>query len=124
MEEERRKLRIAIEEKAVRDLENHMRLEDAEKEQRKKWHAVREIPLALIYTIILQTVLGAGTLGAFAASTTAKFDALDKAGTAYQAVQISVDKRQDEDARRSEDRILAELRDIKLQLNKIAEQRK
>lgn len=121
MEEERRKARVAIEERAVQELREHMTLEDTREDRRGRWHTVKEIPVALIATLVAQTLGGAALVGAFAANVSAKFDASEKASSTALIVQATVDHRQDEDQRRAEDRIMAELRDIKMQLVRMAE---
>lgn len=123
MEEERRKQRIAIEQKAVDELREHMHLEDDKEVRRSRWHTVKEIPLAVIVTLTCQTMIGVAALGAFAATVNAKFDSTDKASVIALQVQASRDARQDEDSRRSEDRILIELREIKTQLKELTNRR-
>ena len=120
MDEERRKQRLAIEEQAVKELRTHMRTEDEEKEQRKKWHMGKEIPLAMVGAIILQTVgvvWGAATLNA-------KVESNEKAANIAAVVQITVDRKQDEEARRSEDRIIIQLDKVNSKLDRIMEKGK
>ncbi|MCR4304981.1 MAG: hypothetical protein NUV63_12300 [Gallionella sp.] len=94
-------------------------MEDTEKEQqRRNWHVGREIPIALVAVIILQTagvVWGAATLNA-------RVDNSEKAMVTALAVQASVDGRQDAEARRSEDRILSQLEKVNGKLDRLIEQ--
>ena len=78
-----------------------------------KWHVGKEVPIATILVLILQTC---GVIW-LAASTVAKVDFIKEATLANQIMQTAVDKRQDDDNRRSEDRVLTELRTIKAQLD-------
>lgn len=120
MEEERRKVRIAVDENTARHLENLMRLEDEEKQKNKKWHVGKEIPLALVGTIFLQTVgvvWGAATLNA-------RVENNEKAAATATIVQATVDRRQDEEARRSEDRILIALDKLSSKVDRVLEAKK
>lgn len=119
-DEERRKKRIAIEERAVTELRDHMMIEDQEKARSKQWHMGKEVPIAMVGAIILQTVgvvWGAATLNA-------KVESNEKAGAVAQIVQTAVDRRQDEEARRSEDRILTQLEKLNGKLDRIMESKK
>jgi len=125
MEEERRKVRVAIEEAAVAMLKQHIQDEDARiarEESRArgtKWHVGKEIPLAMIGTLLLQTAF----IVWWAASVTAQTDANRQALAAFAITQNSVDKRQDDDARRSEDRILAQITAVSTKLDTLMERR-
>lgn len=119
-QEERRKQRVAIEEKAVEELREHIMIEDERQDRTKRWHVGKEIPLALVGTVLLQTigvVWGAATLNA-------KVENNEKATGVAQMVQAAVDRRQDEEARRSEDRILAQLEKLNSKLDRIMEGKK
>ena len=120
MSDGKRGAKVPLEEEVVRKLEMHMDIEDQEKARSKQWHMGKEIPLALVGTLILQTVgvvWGAATLNA-------KVESNEKAGAVAQIVQASVDRRQDEEARRSEDRILAQLEKLNGKLDRIMEGKK
>ena len=117
MDEERRKERVAIEEKAVEELRAHMQTEDEEKKHTRQWHVGKEIPIAVVGAIVLQTVgvvWGAATLSA-------RVDYIEKSETATHAVQATVDRRQDEEARRSEDRVIVQLDKINVKLDRVIE---
>lgn len=124
MEEERRKFRVAIEQAAVEELRKHMAAEDERNQKTNDWHIGKEVPIALMLAVIAQTIGIVWWASAFAATTNAKFESQDKAQGVAQVVQTSIDKRQDDDARRSEERILAELKDIKQDLKALVERRK
>ena len=117
MDDERRKQRIAIEEEAVRQLEKHMSTEDQEKERTKQWHIGKEIPIAVIVVLVIQT---AGVIW-WAASTSVKVEFMKEANVASQIVQTSIDRRQDDEAKRSEDRVLVQLDKINMKLDRITE---
>lgn len=117
MDEERRKERVAIEEKAVQELRAHMKIEDEEKQKTHQWRVGKEIPIAVVGAIVLQTigvVWGAATLSA-------RVDYIEKTEHATQAVQATVDRRQDEEARRSEDRVIVQLDKINVKLDRVIE---
>lgn len=117
MEEERRTKRVAVEEKAVKELRAHMITEDQQKERAKKWHVGKEIPIAVIVTITLQTVgvvWGAATLAA-------RVDYIEKTEATAHLVQATVDRRQDDEARRSEDRVIVQLDKINVKLDRVIE---
>ncbi len=118
MEEERKK-QIAIEEAVVRQLQTHMRVEDEGKEQAKRWHIGREIPLAVILVLMIQT---AGVIW-WAASTSAKVDFMKETNVAASIVQAAVDRRQDDESQRSETRIMTQLDKLNVKLDKLMESR-
>ena len=120
MDEERRKQRIAIEEKTVRELEKHMLLEDEEKLNSRKWRFGKEIPLAIVGAIALQTV---GVVWS-AATLNAKVENNEKAANTAAIVQATVDRKQDEEARRSEDRILTALEKLSSKVDRVLEVKK
>jgi hypothetical protein len=88
-------------------------------QKRDSWHVGKEIPIATIGVLICQTI---GVIW-LAASTVAKVDFMRETLTAQQITQAAIDRRQDEDAKRTDDRILAELREIKSTLNTLIMQR-
>ena len=122
MEEERRRMRVLVDETVADAVKLHLKNEDDREEKKARWHIGREIPLAIIMAFIFQTILGAGVIGAFAATTTEKFSAQEKAMVVYQAAQRLIDQRQDDDSRRSEERIMQELHEVKMQLAEISKQ--
>lgn len=117
MEEERRTKRVAIAENVAHQMEKHMATEDQEKERVKQWHIGKEIPIAVIVVLILQT---AGVIW-WAASTSVKVEFMKETNVASQLVQTSIDRRQDDEAKRSEDRILVQLDKINVKLDRITE---
>jgi len=126
METERRKTRVAIEEAAIEMLKKHMSEEDArmaversKAERQSNWHVGKEIPLAMIGALLLQTACVIW----WAASISAQTDANRQALAAFAITQNSVDKRQDDDARRSEDRILAQITSVSTKLDTLMERR-
>ncbi len=126
MEAERRKVRVAIEEAAVEMLKKHMgeeearnALEQAKAQRQGNWHLGKEIPLAMIGALLLQTACVIWWAASVSAQTEANKDAL----TAFAVQQKSVDKRQDDDARRSEDRILAQITAVSTKLDTLMERR-
>ena len=117
MEEERRKTRVALEERAVKELRAHMITEDQQKERAKRWHVGKEIPIAVISAIAFQTigvVWGAATLSA-------RVDYIEKTEATAHLVQATVDKRQDDEARRSEDRVIVQLDKINTKIDRVLE---
>lgn len=117
MEEERRKLRVAIEEKAVQDLKDHMRLEDARNARHDEWHVGREIPVAVIFFLIVQT----STIVWWAASTSADQKAQEKMVATALAAQTGVDRRQDDEVMRSEGRLMLALDKVNAKLDRLIE---
>lgn len=116
-DEERRKKRIAIDEKALEELRTHMETEDQQKRRALRWHVGREVPIAVIGTIILQTIgviWGAATLAA-------RVDYIEKTEATAHLVQATVDKRQDDEARRSEDRVIVQLDKINAKIDRVLE---
>ncbi len=82
----------------ARRLDAHMKLEDARSARNgnPKWHVGKEIPIATIVVLILQTV---GVIWV-AATTFAKVDFMKEASISAQIVQTAVDRKQDEEAQR------------------------
>ena len=101
-QEERRKIVVALDELLAKRLDRHLIEENIEKDRVRGWHVGKEIPLAIIIVIIIQT---AGVIW-WAASTSAKVDFLKESNTAAQIVQTAVDRRQDDDRRQVELRIM------------------
>ena len=117
--EERRKKRISIEEQAVVELREHMHMEDEEKVKTRRWHIGKEIPIALLAGFAINVaglVWGAATLNS-------KVENQKDVTVTAIAVQASIDARQDEYQRRSEDRLMAELSKINAKLDRLTEGR-
>lgn len=116
---ERRKAMVAVEEKIVQELRDHMINEDEQKERGKRWHVGKEIPIALVTGLCLQT---AGLIWG-ASALFSRVDYIEKAGDVSKLAQITIDRRQDDDARRSEDRIVGQLDKINVKLDRVIEAR-
>lgn len=86
-------------------------------EEKRSWHLGREIPLALIATLALQTL---GALW-WAASFAARVEANERALVVAQLGQQALDRRQDEEALRSEARVTTQLERINAKIDKLAE---
>lgn len=91
--------------------------EDKDCAQWRKWHVGREFPIATIVVLLFQTI---GVIW-LAASTVAKVDYLEKTALADKVVQISVDRRQDEESIRSETRITLQLENVNKKLDRLIE---
>lgn len=114
---ERRKAMVAVEEKIVQELRDHMTNEDEQKERGKRWHVGKEIPIALIAGLFIQT---AGLIWG-ASALFSRVDYIERASSVAMVAQVTIDKRQDDDARRSEDRIVAQLDKINTKLDRVME---
>ena len=119
MEEERRKARIAIEEEAVRNLKAHMQTEDERQERTNTWHIGKEIPIATIVVLVLQT---AGVVW-WAASTSAEVKFVKEAAIVMQTTQATIDRRQDDEVQRSESRVVSRLAELGQKLDRLIEQK-
>ena len=84
-----------------------------------RWHVGREIPIATIIVLILQT---AGVIW-WAASTSAKVDFMRESTVAAQIVQTAVDRKQDDESQRSESRILVQLDKLNAKLDRLIEKK-
>ena len=71
----------------------------------QKWHAGKEVPIATLAAIILQT---AGVIW-WAASTSAKVEFLKESIISAQVVQTSIDRKQDDEGQRAESRVIVRL---------------
>ena len=89
-------------------------------QEKQKWHIGKEVPLATIVVLLLQT---AGALW-WAAQVAAKVDYLERTQVTNELSQAAIDRRQDDEAKRSEDRILAQLEKLSAKLDRIIEARK
>lgn len=114
---ERRKKRIAIEEKAVRDLEDHMYKEDARLAKESRWRVGKEIPIATIIVLLIQT---AGVVW-WAATISTEIRYEKDARLTFTTMQIATDRRQDEEKTNSEARIAGRLDKIDAKLDRVAE---
>ena len=88
-------------------------------DNRRKWHVGKEIPIATIAVLIAQTV---GVIW-WAASTSAKVDFMKEAAVAAHIVQNAIDRRQDDDATRSEGRIVTQLDKLNEKVDRLLEDR-
>lgn len=119
IEEERRKQRVAIEEEVALKLVAHMRDEDQRQEKEKTWHIGKEIPIATIVVLVLQT---AGVVW-WAASTSAEVRFVKEAAIAGQSVQATIDRKQDDEVQRSEGRVISRLGELSQKLDRLIEQK-
>ncbi len=91
----------------------HMDREDereiSEEARSGQWHLGKEIPLALLLFLLMQTMAAVWWAATQSATTTS----LKEAEIARQIVQTAVDRRQDEDSQRSEARVTAQLTEVK-----------
>lgn len=74
-------------------------------EEKRRWHIGREIPVATIVILGLQTV----AVVWWAASLAAKVESMDKATAVAQVTQSAVDRRQDDESVRAEARLVTQL---------------
>lgn len=86
-------------------------------DNRRQWHIGKEIPIALVIALVLQT---AGIVW-WAASISAQIDFLKQASAIAQVTQTAIDLRQDNDAIRGENRIIVQLDKINTKLDALAE---
>jgi hypothetical protein len=84
------------------------------------WHVGKEIPIATVVVLVLQTI---GVIW-LAASTVAKLEFVREAMILERSQQLVIDKRQDDDTRRSEDRIIARLDKQDVKLDRLIEAKK
>lgn len=119
MEEERRRQRVLIDQAIAEEVKVHLRNEDS---RLNNWHLGKEIPLAVIFFLLVQTgtiVWWAASMSAEQASQRREQAEMKTAQHDVVIAQLAVDRRQDEDARRTEDRLIGELREIKEQLMRL-----
>jgi hypothetical protein len=116
MEEERRKRRIAVDAQIAEEVKEHLRREDA---RSTKWHLGREIPIAVIVMLVIQTC---GVVW-WAASLSAEQKSQRDIIVAGRLVQAEVDRRQDDEVQRSESRLLAAIDRVNLKLDRLIERR-
>ncbi len=86
-------------------------------QEKQKWHIGKEVPLATIVVLLLQT---AGALW-WAAQVAAKVEYLERAQITNAVSQATIDRKQDEEAKRSEDRILAQLDKLSVKMDRLME---
>jgi len=91
-----------------------------ETESRRQWHLGKEVPLATIFVLMVQT---AGVIW-WAASTAAKVDFMEKTYATNLIMQTQVDRRQDDDNQRSENRIMGQLTAVNQKLDRLIEAKK
>ncbi len=110
----------------IKRLDTHMVLEDERVEQTEKrekeregWHVGKEIPLAVIAALIAQTI---GVVWLSAATVT-KVDLIKESMVIEKAAQAADQKRQDDDSRRSEDRIIVRLDKFDAKLDRLIEKK-
>lgn len=110
----------------IKRIDAHMGIEDERalaiekvEKQRKGWHIGKEIPLAVIGALILQTV---GVIW-LSAVTVTKVDLMKETASMDKAQQIIINQRQDDDSRRSEDRILTRLDKVDTKLDRLIERK-
>lgn len=89
-------------------------------EEKRSWHLGREIPVAIIVTLVLQTL---GALW-WAANIGAKVEANERAMVVAQLAQQALDRRQDDEALRSEARWTLQLERINGKIDKIMDGRR
>ena len=94
-----------------------MAAEDVNTARNSGWHVGKEIPLAVIFFLIIQT----GSIIWWAASTSAQLNSQRDALAIAQTAQSAVDKRQDDDANREEQRLTAQLDNLSSKLDRIIE---
>ena len=88
--------------------------------EQKKWSIGREIPIATIVVLVIQTV---GVIWwAATISTEVKF--MGDAMATNKAAQVAIERRQDDDWRRTEDRIVLRLDKVDAKLDRLIEHRK
>jgi hypothetical protein len=101
-------------------LEEHMEKED-ERERvlldAKQWHVGKEIPIATIIVLILQTC----AVIWWAASTAAKVEFMKETIVADRSSQIATDARQDLLAREGDNRISTQLEKVDRKLDRLIE---
>ena len=103
----------------LKRLDAHMKLEDDEKDRKRKWHIGKELPLALIAALVVQT-LGVIWGAALAWSQIQN----NKDSISRQAmIQNTVDMKQDRDALASEGRIMSQLDKQDRKLDRLIESR-
>lgn len=86
-------------------------------EEQRKWHIGKEIPVATILILVVQTI---GAIW-WAATISAKVEANDKATIVATLVQAQTDRRQDDEAVRSETRIITQLEKLSTKIDRYME---
>ncbi len=86
-------------------------------EGKPRWHGGKEVPIAIICTLLIQTV---GVIW-LAATTVARVEFLRDTMTASLTVQANIDKRQDDEMGRSEARLIRQLDSLNAKLDRIIE---
>lgn len=93
--------------------------DDQVQEDKRRWHLGKEVPVATVMIMAVQTV----AVIWWAASISAKVESMDKAMLVIQIAQTARDQRQDEDAARSEARITQQLDKINQKIDRLIEAR-
>jgi len=118
-QEERRKMAAAFNEVLAKRLNEHMSREDKEKEKKARWHIGKEIPLAILAVFVAQTA----SVIWWAASTSAKVDFMKESNIAAQIVQTAVDRKQDEERRDVETRLMVVFERVDRKLDRLIEEK-
>ena len=87
--------------------------------EKQQWHLGKEVPVATILMLLIQT---AGALW-WAASITAELRHVKETQNNLIVAQALVDRRQDEEAKRAEDRLTISLEKLNLKLDRVLERR-
>lgn len=95
-------------------------MSDPREGPRRQWHIGKEIPIAVLTVLLLQT----GGWVWWAATISTRLDTLKENAIATVVMQAAIDRRQDDEAQRSEARILANLERVNQKLDRIIEARK
>lgn len=88
-------------------------------EKDRKWHIGKEVSIATIIVLIVQTI----TVIWWAATTSTKVDFLKESISSMRTSQSYVDKKQDEDSLRAETRISAQFTSVNDKLDRLIEKK-
>ena len=88
--------------------------------EKQHWRFGKEVPVATIVVLLLQT---AGVLW-WAAMLAAKVDYMEKSALINYNLQVQTDRRQDEESRRMEERVLVQLDKLNLKLDRVLEKQR
>lgn len=83
----------------------------------ESWRLGKEIPIATIVVLAVQTA----SVIWWAASTSAKVEFMRETVVTTQVAQVAVDRRQDEEAQRAENRILLQLDKLNQKMDRLIE---
>lgn len=87
--------------------------------EKEYWHVGKEIPIALVFAIAVQTIAGIWWAASFTATVTTKLDDLS-----YQVAALTADKYTQHDARRDMQIVDAKIDSIKQSINNLKEDAK